>query len=121
MTKKQQMYIDDIREKMRSLNVYKPEFEKTIVLLSEKYIDVEKARREFRKSGGHYTVPVVDKNGNVTYQKNVQYRAIEDMESAILQTQRELGLTPKGLKALQAKTLEVKATSKLDEALNKLG
>ena len=95
-------YIEQITSDMKSLNVYKSEYDSTINLLAQMYVDRDKAVRDFKKEGGHYTVEKFTANGKVTV-KNPLYAVIQELTNSIVQTNRELGLTPKGLKAIRKK------------------
>ena len=95
-------YIEQIKSDMESLDVYKSEYDGTIDLLADMYIDRDKATREFKKAGSQYTVEKPTRDG-VVMVKNPLYNIIQELNSAIVQTNRELGLTPKGLKAIRKK------------------
>lgn len=105
-------YVDQTRADMKSLNVYKPEYEPTIDLLGQICADRDKALKQFKDEGSQYTVEKPTREG-VVMVKNPLFVLIQDLNSSIVQTRRELGLTPKGLKALKAKEADTKPTSAL--------
>ena len=105
-------YTKQTRSDMKAINVYKPEYEPTIALLGQMYLDRDRALKEFKKEGSRYTIEKPTANGPVTV-KNPLYAVIQELNSSIVQTNRELGLTPKGLKALRARDTVEQPTSLL--------
>lgn len=112
-------YKKRIIKDMQAVGTYKEEFKDTISALARIYSDLDDAREAFEKTGGNIVVKHTNKNGSVNLVKNPLYKAIEDIENLILAYNRELGLTPRGLKQLKTKGLESKNRSSLIDALSK--
>ena len=106
---------------MKEVGTYKPEFNKIVETLANMYVDLDTARAQFEKSGGNMIVKHTNKSGATNLVKNPFYVIIENLESSILQYNRELGLTPKGLKNINEKEMTTKKKkSKLVSALEGL-
>ena len=115
---KAEEYKEKIVADMKAIETYKPEFDKTIEALAKIYVDMDNARSQFEASGGNMIVAHVNKGGNKNLVKNPFYVIIEILQANILLYNRELGLTPKGLKQINDKTMNTKKKkSKLDSAL----
>ena len=115
---KAEEYKEKIVADMKAIETYKPEFDKTIEALAKIYVDMDNARSQFEASGGNMIVAHVNKGGNKNLVKNPFYVIIENLQANILLYNRELGLTPKGLKQINDKTMNTKKKkSKLDSAL----
>ena len=103
---------------MKEVGTYKPEFNKTIETLALIYEDIDTARAQFEKSGGNMIIAHTNKSGATNLVKNPFYLIIENLQANILQYNRELGLTPKGLKNInEAEMKGKKKKSKLLAAL----
>lgn len=106
---------------MKEVGTYKPEFNKTIETLAKIYEDIDTARAQFEKSGGNMIIAHTNKNGATNLVKNPFYLIIENLQDNILQYNRELGLTPKGLKNInEAEMKGKKKKSKLMAALEEV-
>lgn len=103
---------------MKSVGTYRPEFGKTIDNLAKIYVDMDTAREQFEKSGGNIVVRHTNKGGNTNLVKNPFFVAIEGLQNNILMYNRELGLTPAGLKRIKGESgAEQKKVSGLAAAL----
>ena len=103
-------------ENMKSLGIYKPEFDMTISIyagLVEQYKALEK---EFKKA----KFTVVESTGYSDNKKKAPIVAtLESLRKDILQYSNALGLTPSGLKKIQEKMMDTKKKqSKLEMALS---
>ena len=106
---------------MKEVGTYKPEFNKTVETLANMYVDLDTARTQFEKSGGNMIVKHTNKSGATNLVKNPFYLIIENLQANILQYNRELGLTPKGLKNINEKEMSTKKKkSKLEAAMEQL-
>lgn len=106
---------------MKAVGTYKPEFDKTIKELARIYEDIDDAREKFEKTGGNFVIKHTNKNGSTNLIKNPIYLAIEGMQSRALAYNRELGLTPAGLKKIKGRDSDDGSSSGLMEALKSLG
>lgn len=91
---------------MRAVGTYRPEFGKTIENLARIYVDMDTAREQFERSGGNIVVKHTNKNGSTNLVKNPFFLAIEGLQDKIIVYNRELGLTPAGLKRIRGETAE---------------
>ena len=91
---------------MKAVGTYRPEFVKTIENLARIYVDMDTAREQFERSGGNIVVKHTNKNGSTNLVKNPFFLAIEGLQDKIIVYNRELGLTPAGLKRIKGETAE---------------
>ena len=94
-------YKKKIISDMKAIGTYRPEFMKTIDNLAKIYVDMDTAREQFIKSGGSLVVKHTNKSGATNWAKNPFYLVIEGLQNNILQYNRELGLTPAGLRKIK--------------------
>lgn len=94
-------YKKKIISDMKSIGTYRPEFTKTIDNLAKIYVDMDIAREQFERSGGSLVVKHTNKNGATNWAKNPFYLIIEGLQNNILMYNRELGLTPAGLRKIK--------------------
>jgi phage terminase small subunit len=111
--------INQTKENMIALDIYKPEFDTTISIyagLVEQYQAIEK---EFKKS----KFTVVEKTGySDNAKKSPMVASLESLRKDILAYSNALGLTPAGLKKIQEKSMKsTKPKSKLETALMNFG
>nr|DAI11034.1 MAG TPA: terminase small subunit [Caudoviricetes sp.] len=113
-------YRKRIKDCMVALGTYKKEFDKTIEDLAKLYEDLDAAREEFEKSGKRYVLEHTNKAGQTNLVKNPLYLTIEGMQGRILVHNKELGLTPAGLKKIKGDEADGETRSGLMEALMSL-
>lgn len=99
-------YKKKITSDMKSVGTYRPEFNKTIDNLAKIYVDMDIAREQFERSGGNIVVKHTNKNGSTNLVKNPFFLAIEGLQNNILLYNRELGLTPAGLRRIKGDAVE---------------
>lgn len=114
-------YKKDIIKKMKSLNVYKAEFEHAINGLARALADMERTIELFDKSGGQIMIKHTNKAGATNAVKNPFYLAIETLRKDIMDYSRELGLTPASLKRINESAIKQAKPSSLAAALKELG
>lgn len=102
---------------------YKPYFDTAIDTLAQTMELRDKAMTNFRKNGSKITVEHTNKGGNTNIVKNPELMIIDDLNRTALAYWRDLGLTPAGLKRLNASALEgrEKGAASLGEVLRGLG
>lgn len=107
-------------KKMQALGVYREEF----ITFIERYCEMRtlysELMEEWRENGCKITESYTNKAGATNERKTVLYLSIEALRKELADMESTLGLTPKGLKAIKAKGLDVKKKSVLGEALAKL-
>lgn len=86
---------------MKSIGTYKVEFDKVIDNLAKMYEDMDTVREQFEKSGGNIVVKHTNKSGATNWVKNPFFLVIEGLQDRILMYNRELGLTPAGIKKIK--------------------
>lgn len=109
---------NSVIEKMKALHVYKSEFDEAIERYVQSCEDYETARKKWEDSGCPIVTQVVKGDGEVTERKSILFETVKDLRREIRSAELELGMNPKGLKAIQAKGLDAKRTSKLDQILS---
>ena len=99
---------------MESLGVYKPEFRDTIQRYAELSLDYERTKQEWIAGGCKITEAYTNKAGATNERKTALYQVLENLRKELLDMEGVLGLTPKGLKALQKElTTEDKSDNKM--------
>jgi P27 family predicted phage terminase small subunit len=107
-----------VREDMKSLGIYKPEFDITINMYCGLVEQYEAIQKDFKKS----KFTVVENTGySDNKKKSPVIVSMESLRKDILTYATALGLTPQGLKKLQKDDQEKKPVSKLEMALNNFG
>ena len=77
--------------------------------------------RQFEDSGGDGVVEHTNKGGSTNLEQNPLIRLINDYNRDALTYWRDLGLTPKGLKAISEDAMKPVKVDTLAEALKELG
>lgn len=114
---KAETYFRKIRDSMKSVGTYRKEFETSMKTLAQIYEDRDKAREDFEKSGGKFIVKHINKNGSTNLVKNPFIVMIDSFNDKILAYNRELGLTPTGLKKLNEKGLKIEKKDGLESLI----
>lgn len=111
-----------IRKSMQEAGTYQPYFEYAIDTLAGILETRDDAQRAYEQSGRQPVVIHVNKGGNSNIAKNPVLVVVENMNAQALVYWKELGLTPKGLKAINEKAMKT-GTKKntLGDALRELG
>ena len=110
-------YRKKIKKDMEAVGTYRPEFDRTIAALALTYEDRDEIREEFKRTGGNFVVKHVNKNGSSNPVKNPFVVILDRLDDKILQYNRELGLTPAGLKKINDKSLKIEKASGLEAAM----
>lgn len=102
---------------------YKPYFDTAIDTLAGIMELRDKAQVNFRKGGSLITVEHTNKGGNTNIVKNPALTIIDDLNKTALAYWRDLGLTPAGLKRLNADamTAKGKGAATLGDVLKGIG
>ena len=104
-------------ENMRKVGTFRDEFVTTIRRYAELRIQYEKMNDKWYLEGCQITEEYTNKAGIKNVRKTALYLSIENMRKELIEMENILGLTPKGLKSIKTKGLEVKKESALDRAL----
>lgn len=100
---------------------YRPCFDAVIATLADILEKRDNAQELFVESGGNTIVTQTNKGGNEYIAKNPALVIIDDLNKTSLSYWRDLGLTPKGLKAIDEQAMKKPKASQLAEALRELG
>lgn len=100
---------------------YRPCFDAVIATLADILEKRDDAQELFIESGGNTIVMQTNKGGNDYIAKNPALVIVDDLNKTALSYWRDLGLTPKGLKAIDDKAMKPQKTDALTEVLRSLG
>ena len=95
-------YLRKIRTACRNVGTYREEFETIISRLAELYERRDKMKAEFEEGGAKIMVTLVNKQGAVYTAKNPILVELDRNDKAILELEKELGLTPKALQKMDS-------------------
>lgn len=110
-----------IRKACEEAGTYQPYFDHVIDTLAGILENRDKAQKQYEKLGSQPVVTHTNKAGAKNAVKNPALVMVMDCNAAALAYWRDLGLTPKGLKALDDKALQNGKQSTLEDALANLG
>lgn len=111
--------IRDTKKKMQTVGVYRKEFDSTISTYAQMKWQCDTLSKEFIENGKEVVEEYTNKSGATNLRKTAEYMVIEVLRKEILVYENTLGLTPTGLKKINA-SLGIKKTSKLAEAVKSL-
>lgn len=95
-----------IRNASKAAGTYQECFEDVIVTLSDILATRDRAREQYEATGAKPVVAYTNKGGATNIVKNPALVAIMDLDAQALTYWRDLGLTPKGLKAINDESLK---------------
>lgn len=104
-------------ENMRKVGTFRDEFITTVRRYAELRVQYEKMNDKWHFDGCQITEEYTNKAGAKNVRKTALYLSIETLRKELMEMENILGLTPKGLKAIKTKGLDVKKESALDRAL----
>lgn len=111
-----------IRKACQEAGTYRPYFESVIVSLAEILEARDQVRKYYNDSGAQPIVMRTNKGGHKNMEKNPILVIYDDMNQTAMAYWRELGLTPKGLKAIDEKAMKAQQKkSTLGDALREIG
>lgn len=106
---------------MKDVGTYKESFDDAIEALSGILERRDALEQEFYSSGSPMIVEHTNKAGNTNLEQNPTIRLLNDMNRDALTFWRDLGLTPKGLKAITEESVTAEKSDPLDAVLQKMG
>ena len=106
-----------IIDEMKSLGIYKPEYEKTIKIFVGMLHQYQVFEEQFEASGYKITEEYTNKAGATNERKVPLYTAMESLRKDILAYSDRLCLNPKSLETV---TAETEQKSKLAQVLSEL-
>lgn len=111
-----------IRKACIEAGTYRDYFDSVIVSLAEILETRDQVRKYYHESGAQPIVMRTNKGGHQNMEKNPILVIYEDMNKTAMAYWRELGLTPKGLKAIDEKAMKAqKKNASLGDALREMG
>ena len=106
----------------KEAGTYRECFNDMITVLAETLETRDKVKKYYDESGALPVVQHTNKGGNTNIIKNPILAMYDDLNNTALVYWRELGLTPKGLKAIDEKAMKAnRKQASLGEALRDLG
>ena len=109
-----------IIERMMALGTYRVQYMAAINRTAELYVELERLAKRYEAEGFEAITEHTNKAGATNLMKSPTRSAIEDTYSLLLAHERELGLTPMGMKKLGTGAEEPNKKSPLELALEKL-
>ena len=94
-------YLRKIRTACRNVGTYREDFETIIGRLAELYERRDQMKAEFEEGGATIMVTLVNKQGAEYTAKNPILVELDRNDKAILELEKELGLTPKALQKME--------------------
>lgn len=110
-------WISKIKRDTKRAGTYKPYFDEVIKTLAMILEERDQAREAFEENGGRVIVEHTNKAGATNHEQNPALRLLNDLNRDALTYWRDLGLTPKGLKAINEQALQEQKADALTEAL----
>lgn len=111
-----------IKKACNDAGTYREYFDPIIVSLAEILEARDQIRKYYNDSGAMPVVQRTNKGGHTNIEKNPILAMYDDMNKTAMIYWRELGLTPKGLKAIDEKAMKAQQKkSSLGDALREIG
>lgn len=114
-------WVTRIKRDTKRAGTYKPFFDEVIKTLAAILEERDQAMETFERTGGKVIVAHTNKAGATNLEQNPALRLVNDLNRDALAYWRDLGLTPKGLKAINDQALQEQKADALTEALAELG
>lgn len=109
-----------IKKACTDAGTYRPYFDSVIVTLADILEKRDEAAQQLEDSGGKVVIEYTNKAGATNLTKNPLMVMWDDLNKTALTYWRDLGLTPKGLKAIDEAAMKPKKQSALDKVLGDL-
>lgn len=110
-----------ITKACKDSGTYKPQFIAVIDTLANMLEKRDGAQELFESTGSKYVIPHTNKNGSTNLEQNPILRVVNDLNRDTLTYWRDLGLTPKGLKAINENAMKAGKESAVEKLLDVLG
>lgn len=117
---KKQAWKKKIIAACEEVGTYRPAFNSVIDTLSEILERRDEANEVFLKTGGSVIVTHTNKGGNKNLEQHPALRLAADLNRDALAYWRDLGLTPAGLKKLNAEVVKDESTGSFEKLLSRL-
>jgi len=106
---------------MKAVGTYQTSFDDSVETLAGILERRDALEAQFYASKVPMIVEHTNRGGSVNLEQNPMVRMLNDMNRDALTFWRDLGLTPKGLKAITDASAKVEGGDPLDKVLEKLG
>ena len=110
-----------IKRQCKKVGTYQKYFDSVIETLAKVLEDRDKADEQFAASGSAPTVLHTNKGGQTNIVKNPILVIRTELNTQAIVLWKELGLTPKGLRALTAEVVQKENDASLEKLLSNLG
>lgn len=107
-------------ENMKALGTFRIEFDASVKRYSELRIQYDILMDKWYEEGCEITETYVNKFGAENIRKTALYLSLEMMRKELIEMENIFGLTPKGLKTIKTKGLEIKKESAIDAVLRNM-
>ena len=109
-----------IKKLCTEVGTYRPSFDPAISTLSDLLEQRDKVYQQYVDEGAEPLVVHTQDRGAQNLRKNPLLEVWDDLNKTALTYWRDLGLTPKGLKAIDEASMKPKKQSKLDKVMGEL-
>jgi len=116
-----EQWVRKIKRDTKRAGTYKPFFDEVIKTLAGILEERDLAAETWEKTGGKVIVGHTNKAGATNLEQHPALRLVNDLNRDALTYWRDLGLTPKGLKAINEEALQEQKADALTEALKEIG
>ena len=113
-------WIERIKKSCEDAGTYRTFFDAVIDTLAGILEKRDDALKVFESTGGNVIVTHTNKAGAKNLEQNPALRLANDLNRDALAYWRDLGLTPAGLRKLNAEVVETKKESSLEKLLSKI-
>lgn len=113
-------WFEKIKQACEEAGTYRPFFDAVIETLASILEKRDEARKVFEATGGNVIVTHTNKAGAKNLEQNPALRLVNDLNRDALAYWRDLGLTPAGLKKLNAEIVKESKTNSLEQLLAKI-
>ncbi len=110
-----------IKDAAESAGTYRPYFDAVIDTLADILEKRDSAAEQYTESGAQPIIERPDTNGVMKSVRNPALQCVMDLNTQALAYWRDLGLTPSGLKKINAEQLNEQPKSGFVELLGKIG
>lgn len=119
--KKRKGICSKTKSSMKKIGTYRPEFTPTIERYAEMRMQYDILNEQWYEDGCIITEEYTNRSGATNKRKTALYLSLETLRKELIDIENLLGLTPRGLKQIRAKSLEAGKGSKLDSVLAGIG
>lgn len=116
-----EQWISKIKDACKEVGTYQSSFDIPISTLADILQKRDETEQQFKDEGRKYILEHTNAAGATNTEQNPLIRLINDLNRDALTYFRDLGLTPKGLKAINEKAMKAGKESAVEKLLDVLG